>query len=194
MEIEDYRKAARYTLRRTMDKLKGTGNFPPFAMLFFSDGDARPLYFPPELMNSGTAKKLLFEAVAAIAQEQHAEGVLWVTDMWTLDMKEHHKQRIREYEEREGEGSWRAFTKGRNVPDLAQEGWGDLVEAVMVNVQTPIWTYQISQFYERAGADQNHILFRGEPIEMDEAKDGHFGGRLNEMFPRPDRTQGGHKA
>jgi hypothetical protein len=74
----------------------------------------------------------------------------------------------------------RDYTGG--LPACAAAGFGELWEALILSVQTPLFAILMKQHYRRAGADKRHILF----AEFEELEDleGALGGRLFDIWDR----------
>jgi hypothetical protein len=182
MTREEVRKIAAGVLQRTKSALAKNGNVDPCVLFATEAGHLETARLPGEAMNSGHAKDLLFGFLAAYARQRNDLAVvILVTDGWTLVFSEEQKRRLKDPDEKAVyDALARDYTGG--LPACAAAGFGELWEALILSVQTPLFAILMKQHYRRAGADKRHILF----AEFEELEDleGALGGRLFDIWDR----------
>lgn len=105
---------------------------------------------PPEAMNKPEMKTLLFKALGSVAAEYGADGLLIVSDGWTLEQTDEQSKRM-------NDAAYRAemmrVVNEVGVPGAAAAGYGRLVEVLGVFGQAGNLTAGLAHSYERVGAD-----------------------------------------
>jgi hypothetical protein len=180
MTIDELRTLVRNILANTTRRLVQTANFEPCAYIIRADRAIASLPFDGAILESGSAKRVLFAALADTVRKCGGFGLIVVTDAWTLFHSEEQNRRI--FEDAEYRAGLEAVTREQGVPEAARLGYGTLAEIIACTAQTRLWGLIGRQQYRRAGADWRHIVLEGDPVFIDTASGGKLSGRLIQLY------------
>jgi len=181
---DEIRARARRILQRAKAELTKTATVQPAVYFLPVNGEEEVLIeLPGEIMNVPEAKAVLFGFITDLARSRQAElaAVLTLTDIWTLRFTEEQQARLAdpiaraEYDELS-----RDFNGGLQA--CAAAGYGELMEGLILGIQTPLFNGLFTQIYRRAGAEKRHIIFE-EYSEQDDTGGGALQGRLFKIWP-----------
>jgi len=159
MTVEELQKYAKDTLDEVKTQLVADNDF--FPQIYMVKGDTLSLFaFDPDWMNSGLAKSALFGAVKRMAKETQAEAVICVTDGWGIKHSSEQEKRLREDEDYRAE--YQRIADEEGLPEAAAAGFGELWEAIIVTVQSPLYQILMTQNYQRKGKDDKTFSHWGE--------------------------------
>ncbi len=173
MTVEELQKVARNTLDETKAELATQNDFFP-KIYMVKDDSLSLILFDPDWMNSGRAKSALFGEVRRMAKETRADAVVCITDGWALQHSPEQEQQLKD--DKEYFAEYQRISTDRGLPETAAAGFGELWEAIIVTVQSPLYQILMTQHYQRK-PDKKEFSHWGEFKEMNTSI-GKLKGRL----------------
>jgi hypothetical protein len=145
---------------------------------------------PGAAFNNKMSKEKLMVALKIMCEVMEAQGIIMVSDGWSL-------HQTPEQLARTCEPAFLEIAERGGVPATAAAGYGDLMETIAVTAQTKDCLYSVIQQYQRVANDgvipgsavyagdvpeEYTIRLFGEPIEMPSSETAATGGRMAEIL------------
>lgn len=164
MELDVLRAAATAALEGCKEMLTKMGHIRPMIALLRGN-EATRLPFPQGLLDNQDGKALLKSVVRAVVKKLEIDAVLMLMDAWKMEIGEEGVNKLntdatykREFDD---------ALKRLGVRGAAEAGYGEVVESIVVTVQSPLVIIILSQSYKREG---DEIVFT-KLTEVDNASD-----------------------
>jgi len=158
MPIEQLKPLVDIALRMAKASLEARGTVSPFFVLHFPDGSTQEFLVPDEadcLMNSFTAKEVLFAFVRQMAEAKKADAVIFAAEMWAATPTEAAKGIPPDEYER--------LLREKGFQTALDLGLVERHEIVSVLAQDAAEMMQTSQRFRRVGV-QKRIEYYGEQL------------------------------
>lgn len=142
-ELESY---ANRILHLAQSMLEMQGEFHPWFAMHYGGKGWDDIHFPDgaeHLMNSGEAKKIIFDWMRARVEHTRADGFLLASDTWVGKATEEGMRHV--------ESGEYARNVDRGYRKLIQLGWARVTESIAITAQNEVEVLLIDQPYQRLG-------------------------------------------
>ncbi len=182
LTLPQMQKLAEKILEKVKREIARHNNFDP-RFWIVKDGGLEELAFRGDWLNSDRDKEALFAAVKEMARRVQADGVIFLSDGWTLEFTEEQNKRL--HEDAAYKAEFDRISKEQGCPQAAEAGYGELWEIVLVTIQSPLLKLLATQLYQRK---PDGTFARFGPERSFDTTAGSFEGRAS-FFDEPGGSQ-----
>lgn len=181
MTVEELRRAAAGAMASIKTQIEETRHADPVCLIHWplnpasttcgrilnravTPGEWSRFPFPGQLLDSGDAKRILFQLIRDVLHDTGADGVLFGTDIWAIALTEEGSKHQKEVNRHIDTG----FAK------LVRMGWAVRTMAIHITAQSPTDVVLMNHEYQRTSGGAAQWLHETHTEVMPQAE---FGGR-----------------